>query len=147
MTAIRKTRGRRRLLLLGAAAGATLVLAGCGGDDEEAKPRPPVPIELSGVIQPRAVTVQPNSVGAGPVIITISNQDDSAHTVTLDGEGVREQVGPINPLDTATLQKTLRRGTYVVRAGSNTAVTREIRPARLEIGPPREDSDDRLLLP
>jgi hypothetical protein len=148
MTAIRKTRGRRGLLLLGAAiAAATMLLAGCGDDDQEAKPRPPVPVELTGVITERGVTVQPSGVGAGPIIITVSNQTEEAHTLTLEGEGIREQVGPVNPLDTATLQKTVRPGRYVVRAGSEKAVESEIAPATLEIGQQRPDSDDRLLLP
>jgi hypothetical protein len=129
---------------------------GCGEDDFENEPRPPVPIELTGVIQEDEVTVSPNGVdrkiGAGPILITISNQTRDAHTVTLEGEAVRgpsvvERTSPINPLDTATIQKTLRQGSYEVRAGSEIAVPKEIEPARLRIGPPRKSSSDRLLLP
>jgi hypothetical protein len=133
------------------AAGASVGAFGCGEDDFENKPRPPVPIELTGVIQEDEVTVSPNGVdrkiGAGPILITISNQTGEAHTVTLEGDRVRERTSPINPLDTATIQKTLPQGSYQVRAGSEDAVPKEIEPAELRIGPPRRDSSDRLLLP
>jgi hypothetical protein len=122
-------------------------IAGCGEDDFENRPRPAVPVELTGVIQENKVTVSPSKVGAGPILITISNQTDAAHSITLEGESVRETVPPVNPLDTATIQKTLKQGTYEVRAGSARAVAREIRPAELTIGKPRKDSSGELLLP
>jgi hypothetical protein len=147
MRATRKTRRIRGSAAV-LAAGASVVLAtGCGGEDFKNKPRPPVPIELTGVIQEKKVTVSPNKVGAGPILITVSNQTKDAHTLTLEGESVRERVGPINPLDTATIQKTLQPGTYEVRAGSSVAVAHEIRPASLIVGKKRRDSNDRLLLP
>jgi hypothetical protein len=122
-------------------------VGGCGSQDFKNKPRPPVPIELTGVIQENKVTVSPNRVGAGPILITVSNQTKDAHTLTLEGDSVRERVGPINPLDTATIQKTLRPGTYDVRAGSSVAVAHEIKPATLVIGKPRKDSNNQLLTP
>jgi hypothetical protein len=137
-------------------AGAIAVFsAGCGEEDFPNEPRPPVPIELTGVIQEDEVTVSPDGrgrrkVGAGPILITISNQTDNAHTVILEGVGgarTRVQVGPIQPLDTATIQKTLRRGRYEVRAGSEVAQRREIEPAVLVVGAPRKPSNDELLLP
>jgi hypothetical protein len=101
----------------------------------------------AGTLQDDEVTVSPKKVGAGPILITISNQTEDAHTVTLEGERVKERVGPLNPQDTATIQKTLRPGTYEVRAGSAVALPKEIAPAELIIGKPRPDSNDRLLLP
>ena len=106
-----------------------------------------MPVDLTGVIQQNKVTVSPNRVGAGPIIITISNQTKDAHTVTLEGERVKERVGPINPLDTATIQSTLVPGDYEVRAGSSVAVPKEIAPATLRIGRARPNSNNRLLLP
>jgi hypothetical protein len=146
MKATGKTRWSGAIAFL--AAGTLVVLAsGCGGEDFENKPRPPVPIELTGVIQPEKVTVSPNRVGAGPVLITISNQTKEAHTVTLEGDTIEERIGPVQPQDTATIQKTLPRGDYEVRAGSSVAVPKEIRPAALTITTEREDSNNRLLLP
>jgi hypothetical protein len=130
------------------AAVAALAAAGCGEDDFENEPRPPVPMELTGVIQDDKVTVSPSkNIGAGPFVITISNQTDSEHTITLEGESIQEEVGPVAPLDTATIQRTLAPGTYEVKAGSRRAVKREIAPASLDIGAERKNSNSELLLP
>lgn len=130
------------MLLLGG-----VLLAACGDEDFKNEPRPPVPVELSGVISAEKVTVAPTKLGAGPVVITVSNQTDARHTITLEGESLRAQVGPIGPLDTATIKRTLEPGDYEVRAGSTKAVPREIAPALLTIGAERPDSNDHLLLP
>jgi hypothetical protein len=130
------------------AAVAALTAAGCGEEDFENQPRPPVPMELTGVIQDDKVTVSPSkNIGAGPFVITISNQTDSEHTITLEGESIEESVGPVAPLDTATIQRTLGPGTYEVKAGSRRAVKREIAPASLDIGEERRNSNSELLLP
>jgi hypothetical protein len=129
---------------------AGLTVAACGEEDFENEPRPPTPVQLTGVIEDDEVTVSPHELGAGPVVITVSNQTKAAHTVTLesaDGGTIREQVGPINPLDTATLQRTLEPGEYTVSAGSEAAVPREIKPATLTIGEERKSGSDELLLP
>ena len=143
---------RRRGIALLAAGAVAVLAAGCGEDDFPNEPRPPVPVELTGVIQEDKVTVSPNGkgrmkLGGGPFLITFSNQTDDAHTVILEGEQVREQTEEVAPLDTVTIQKTLKRGTYEVRAGSEEAQSREIEPAVLEIGEDRKSSNDELLLP
>ena len=137
-------RGAQSALLL---AGAAAAIAGCGQEDFKNQPRPAAPISLTGVIQDRGVTVSPSREGAGPLTITISNQTDEAHTVTLEGEEVEETVGPIQPQDTGTIQKTLKPGSYEVRAGSPVATTQQIPSAQLTIAGARKDSSDRLLLP
>ena len=126
---------------------AAAVLGGCGEDDFENEARAPVRVALTGVIQDDEVTVSPAKVGAGPVEITISNQTDSERTITLEGESITEEGGPVQPGDTVTLQKTLEPGSYEVRAGSEKAVRKEIRPAVLEIGRKRKNSNNELLLP
>ena len=131
------------LLLVGAAG----LVAACGEDDFENKPRPAAAITLTGVIQDRGVTISPRREGAGPFLISISNQTDESHTVTLEGESVKEEVGPVQPRDTAEIQKTLAPGTYEVRAGSPEATSEEIPPATITIGPERASSNDRLLRP
>jgi hypothetical protein len=143
----------KRRTPVGAAAvlmGSVLVvaMAGCGGGDFQNKPRPPVAVELTGVIQPDKVTVSPHKIPSpGPILITISNQTKDSHTVTLEGERVKERVGPINPLDTATIQKTLSPGIYEIRAGSSVAVPKEIAPSELRVGNKRTDSSNRVLQP
>jgi hypothetical protein len=117
----------RRVAVAFAAIG--VALAGCGGGKDFANhPRPPVPLQLTGVITKQQVTISPNKVGAGPVVITVSNQSGQSRTLTLDGNGIQEVVGPINPLDTAQLQKTLK-------------------PATLLIGKERPSGSDKVLLP
>jgi hypothetical protein len=140
-----KTRWARALPFLLAGIG-LLLLSGCGGDDFADKPRPALPVELTGVIQEKEVTISPNEVGAGAVRITIANETSESHTVTLEGENVEERVGPINPQDAATINKTLAQGTYEVVAGSN-RVGGEIAPGKLVVGPPREPSNNQLLQP
>ena len=102
---------------------------------------------LTGVIQDDAVTVSPSKLGAGPVEITISNQTDANHSITLEGESVVQREGPVAPGDTATIQKTLAPGSYEVKAGSEKAVRQQIRPAVLQIGKERKNSNNDLLLP
>ncbi len=126
---------------------AAALIAGCGDDDFKNEARAPVRLALTGVIKDDKVTVSPAKVGAGPVQITISNQTDSERTITLEGESITEQQGPVQPGDTATIQKTLEPGSYEVRAGSEKAVRKEIQPAVLEIGKKRKNSNNELLLP
>lgn len=126
---------------------AAALIVSCGGDDFENKPRAPVRVALTGVIQDDKVTVSPAKLGAGPVEITISNQTDSERTVTLEGESIVERNGPVKPGDTTTIQKTLEPGSYEVRAGSEKALRKEIQPAVLQIGKQRKNSNNELLLP
>jgi hypothetical protein len=145
MTALRKRRARRSLLCV-----ALVGVVGCGGDDFENEPRAPTPLELTGVIQDKAVSVQPDRAGAGPFEITITNQTDEAQTVTLQGASVTTtRVGPVQPRDNATIQKTLPQGSYEVRAGSDErgTVVSTIRPAELVVGPPRKASGRDVGLP
>jgi hypothetical protein len=126
---------------------AAAIVTGCGDEDFKNEARAPVREALTGVIQNDKVTVSPSRLGAGPVEITISNQTDSEHSVTLEGESIVERQGPVAPGDTVTIQKTLTRGSYEVKAGSEKAVPREIRPAVLKIGKERPNSNNDLLLP
>lgn len=147
MGATPKTRWTRAAALASSGALLTFGVTACGEDDFANKPRPPVPEQLTGVITPERVTVSPNKLGAGPIVLTISNQTGDSHTITLEGEGITERVGPIAPEDTAALQKTLSRGQYTVKAGSSEARDREISPATLVIGKERDSASDELLLP
>jgi hypothetical protein len=125
-------------------------MAGCGGGgDFKDKPRPPVPVQLTGAITDKSVSVEPNKVGAGPVTLIIANLTDVSHSVTLEGgpKNLSEQVGPIPPQDNARIQETLQEGTYTVKAGSDEASLSEIEPAEIHVGRPRASSSDKVLLP
>ena len=128
-------------------AGALLV-AGCGsGSHFKNEQRPPTPVQLTGVVRDDEVTVSPSRVGGGPVILLITNQTDKPHTITLEGAGTTDTVGPVNPAGTAKLQQTLKAGDYTVRAGSPQAEAREIKPGKLTVGEDRSSSSNELLLP
>jgi hypothetical protein len=125
-----------------------LLVAGCGSSSKfKNDARPPTPVQLTGVVTDKEVTISPRRVGGGPVILIVSNQTQMAHTITLEGGGNTDTVGPIPPLDTAQLQQTLKPGSYTVKAGSKQATTREIKPGTLTVGPDRASSSDQLLLP
>lgn len=126
---------------------AASALVACGDDDFENRPRPPVALQLTGVIGERKVTVSPATVGAGPIVLTVSNQTGESHTLTLRGLRLSERTGPINPNDTAQIQKTLPRGEYEVRAGSPRAEDSDIEPALLRVRGKRPSASDELLLP
>ncbi len=133
-----------RVLLAEALLLLLVAAAGCGSEAPAEKPPPPQPIQLNAVITPGDVDVEPTEVRTGPVVITVSNRDDRSHTVSLTGDRVREEVGPINPLDTATLQKSLaEEGVYLVRAGSPEAAREEMAPARIVVSRNRQsDRED-----
>jgi hypothetical protein len=126
---------------------AVVLLGGCGGEDFKNEARAPIRVALTGVIQDDAVSVSPSKLGAGPVEITISNQTDAAHSITLEGQSTVDRTEPVQPGDTATIQKTLQPGSYEVKAGSTKAVMKEIRPAVLKIGKSRKNSNNDVLLP
>ena len=131
-----------------AVAGAAIFVAGCGESDFENKARPPVRLQLSGVIQKDKVTVSPaRDLGAGPFEITISNQTDKRHTVKIEGGSTTQPAQPVDAGDTLTIKRTLDPGIYQVRAGSEEAVRKEIQPATLNIGAERPDSNSDLMLP
>ena len=76
-----------------------------------------------------------------------NGRSDEAYTVVLEGATVREQVGPVNPRDTATIQKTVPQGTYQVKVSAEEGGAVSIKPGMLKVGPPRENSNNRVLLP
>jgi hypothetical protein len=124
------------------------IAVGCGEDDFENQPRPPVTLELTGVIQDDKLTVSPSrNLGAGPFKILISNQTGAEHTVLLEGGSIQERTAPVAPRDTIEIKRTLEPGSYEVSAGSARAVRREIQPAVLDIGEERPSSNNEVLLP
>ena len=131
----------------------TMLVAGCGGGSHfKNETRPPVPVQLTGVVTDRTVQVSPNRVGAGPVIIVVSNQTSGAHTLTLEGplggkDVTTDTVGPVNPMGTGKLQQTLRPGSYELKAGSQQATAQEIAPGRVTVTRQRQSSSNDLLLP
>jgi hypothetical protein len=126
----------------------SMAVAGCGGGSHfKNETRPPVPVQLTGVVTDKAVQISPSRVGAGPVIITVSNQTTGSHTLTLEGNGTTDMVGPINPMGTGKLQQDLKPGSYTIKAGSQQATAREIAPGTVTVTRQRQSSSNDLLLP
>lgn len=134
-----------------AAAGAVgaLLLAGCGGDDYKNENRPPRPINVNAEVSNERVSVSPGSIGAGPLVLVVTNQSDAAQEITLESDtlggaaaGVQQSTGPINPNDTGQIQVDATQGTYRLRVGDDA-----IAPATLTVGAERDTSQNTLLLP
>ena len=130
---------------------AAALIAGCGGDDDdyENRPRSPAPIVVSASINGERVSVSPRRFGAGPVTLIVTNQTQSAQELTLEtdeiggsGPGIRQETGPINPGDTASLKADLRQGSYRVAVGGS-----GIEGAALSVGEPRPSAQNELLQP
>lgn len=127
-----------------------VVAAGCGGSGErENEDRPPVPVVMTAAVQDDLVRVSPDSTGAGQITLVVSNQTDEPQVVTfetdeLGGErgGNRSSSPRIAPKGTGRLTIDAREGTYAVHTADEA-----IRAARIEVGPPRESGQDRVLLP
>lgn len=165
--------GRNRVAAAFAAGTFTLAgFTGCGGGDDDKfgnDPRPPVPVQLTGVITDNEVTVSPDSLPLAPeqgtavsrtdlptpIVLTISNQATSSHAIkltgtSLDGKPIEATVPAINPQDTAQLQQSLPAGTYKIEATNpGGAVDPEDvpQPATLKVARNRQSSSGELLLP
>ena len=128
------------------AVSASALIGGCGDDDDYAnEPRPPSQIVVTASISPERVSVSPSKFGAGPINLVVTNQSDSTQRLTLQtagGSGIRQQTGPINPRETATLQADLPAGDFEVAVSGD-----GIAPAKVAVGPNRKSAQDELLQP
>ena len=138
-----------RALVVAAALGCGA--AGCGGGsaDYANQPRPATPINVTAAISEGRISISPETFGAGPIVMIVSNQTGRRHTMTLETQepggsepGLTKTTRPVDPGGTARLQADLRRGTYEVstRAGG-------VSPVALEVGAPRKSAQDELLRP
>ena len=129
-----------------AGVGVATILGACGQQDtDRSSSRTPVVVRITGVVTARQVSLSPSRIGAGPIVLTVSNQDEDSHTAVLEGGRTRAQVGPINPQDTATITAELPPGVYAVRAHSEHAGSHSggIHPARLVVDRRRPTGDQR----
>ena len=124
--------------------------AGCGDTQPRTNvPRPPAPITLTGAIHDGRIQVSPARVGAGPIVLIVSNQTTRPQRVTFetdelggDRPGRTASTPVIAPQGTGRLTIDARSGRYAVHTRERT-----IRAARVNVGAPRPSSQNDLLLP
>lgn len=123
--------------------------AGCGnGKNYANNPRPPEPIVVAAAIAPGGISISPASFGAGLVQLVVTNLTTSSQQLEIvTGTGaaqrsVLQQIGPINPQDTAQVKLQLGKGAYSVRVTG-----RGVKDAVLTVGGPRPTSQNQLLQP
>jgi hypothetical protein len=129
---------------------ALLGLGGCGSSGGYANaPRPPAPAIVSVAVTNARVQVSPSRIGAGPVVLLVSNQSGRSHDVIVDAIGggggcvsAPASTGPINPQGNARVSVGLVAGACVigVRDGG-------VQPVRLTVGPERTSAQADLLQP
>jgi hypothetical protein len=134
-------RRRGRALAAVAAFAIALVAAGCGRDDFENEPRPPVPAEITVKIGAGEVVVSPKQFGAGLVNFQIANLDDAPATLSIQGPTEAESE-EIPARGNNSLRTELETGTYEASADGVEAT-----PFSFEVGPERESGQNDLLLP
>jgi hypothetical protein len=133
-----------------ATAAAILLAAGCGGGEPRRNvDRPPAPVLITAAVHDDLVQVSPGAVGAGPITLVVSNQTARPQRVTFETDelgasrpGNTASTAIIAPQGTGRLSIDARTGRYAVHTAHRT-----IRAAHLKIGPPRESSQNDLLLP
>ena len=121
---------------------ALFALAGCGRDDFENKPRPPVPLEATVEITDSAVSISPASFGAGLVNFTIANNSSDDATFTISGP-TDETSEPIPANGNTTFKVPMDPGSYEAGVYRKDA----IKPFRIEVGSERASAQNDLLLP
>ena len=134
-------RRRSPLLALFGVALAALLIAGCGRNDFENDPRPPIPIEVTAKIDQGGVAVSPKEFGAGLVSLTVANLTTEPTTFVLTGP-VDAKSDQIPGNGTASLKIDLKTGSYV--AGAEGLA---VKPANITVGSPRPSGSNDLLLP
>lgn len=122
---------------------------GCGtGKNYANNPRPPEPIVVAAAIAPGGISVSPASFGAGLVQLVVTNlttRSQQLEIVTGGGtarRSVLQQIGPINPQDTAQVKLQLASGAYAVRVTG-----RGVKDALVNVGAARPSSQNQLLQP
>jgi hypothetical protein len=138
------------------------VLSGCGDDsDYENRLRPPSPINVTAVIGDGSISLSPSKLGAGPIVIIVSNQSDASQVATLDVDELNSPgskkkaptkqascpaivcTGPINPQDTAQVKVVVEPDTtYTLKTDEDA-----IEPAELRVGEERPSAQNDTLTP
>ncbi len=118
-----------------------VVVAGCGRNDFNNDPRPPIPAEVSVKIATDGVGVSPREFGAGLVNFTVANLTNGTGSLAIHGP-VSAGSDQIAPGDAETFKMNLKSGSY--EASVNGIA---VRPFNFTVGPERPSGKNDLLLP
>jgi hypothetical protein len=146
---------RIRIALGSVIVGLAVSACGSAGSPAASRPAPPQPIVVSAYVNAVQVRVSPSHLGAGPVLLTVTNQ--SRHAVALvvvHSSRVLARTAPINPQGVTQLKVDLAQGDYALSAdaaGRRTDAQRTLRwriaEARLRVGRTRASGGANLLQP
>ena len=131
-----------RLLPVSIAALVIAATAGCGSDTLTTEDRPPRAIEVSVRIGPKGVQVSPRNFGAGLANFTVANLTDYPATLSIEGP-TPVSGNTIQPGGSTNLQGDFQPGVYSAVAAAGA----ELEEYVFNVGPPRESSNQELLLP
>lgn len=120
---------------------AGLVVAGCGRNDFNNDPRPPIPAEISVKIARDGVVVSPKEFGAGLVNFTIANLTEQTGSLAIHGP-VSTTSDQLGPGDADTVKVQLKTGNYEASVDGIA-----VRPFNFTVGPERPSGQNDLLLP
>ncbi len=134
-------RRRGRALLVLATLLVALVVVGCGRDDFNNDPRPPIPAEISVKIATDGVAVSPREFGAGLANITIANLTNESGSLAIRGpvDATSQQIAPG---DADTLTVDMKTGNYEASVDGFA-----VSPFSFTVGPERPSGQNDLLLP
>jgi hypothetical protein len=128
-------------LLLPATLLVALVVVGCGRNDFENDPRPPIPAEISVKIASDGVAVSPKEFGAGLANITVANLTNQTGSLAIHGP-VDATSPEIAPGDADTVKVDMKTGSYEASVDGIA-----VRPFSFTVGPERASAQNDLLLP
>lgn len=136
---------------------AALGLNACGsaGSPAASRPAPPSPIVVSSYVSATQIRVSPARFGAGPVLVTVTNQSRRAVSLRIVHAGrVLARTAPINPQGVTQLKVDLTPGSYALlaaaagrRTDAQKTLPSRISAARVHVGHARPSSGSSLLQP
>ncbi len=117
------------------------LVAGCGRNDFNNDPRPPIPAEVSAKFATDGVVVSPKEFGAGLANLTVANLTNDTGRLVIRGP-VDATSDPISPGDADTMKLQMKTGSYVASVDGIAA-----RAFNFTVGPERPSGQNDLLLP